>query len=188
MTQSPGERGEAEERFDGLLNELHLMNRFEYDILFAGFLSKTFFAGIRGRKDCSIMIAFDLICANGHKFECWFKSGDSFDEQKSIGVINCPVCHDNHVEKLLSPVAIRKHAAEKQEKVDPQHLLKQVYEYIDKNFEDVGLNFTREAIKMHYGDAEKRNIKGQTLPNEEKILKDEGIPFLKIPLIKRLDN
>jgi len=134
------------------------------------------------------MIAFDLICANGHKFECWFKSGDSFDEQKSIGLINCPVCHDNHVEKLLSPVAIRKHAAEKQEKVDPQHLLKQVYEYIDKNFEDVGLNFTREAIKMHYGDAEKRNIKGQTLPNEEKILKDEGIPFLKIPIIKRLDN
>jgi len=187
MTQSPGERAEAEGRFDGFLKELELMNRFEYDLLHKRFLSKTIFPATR-RKDFFLMIAFDLICANGHKFECWFKSGDSFDEQKSIGVIDCPVCHDNHVEKLLSPVAIRKHAGEKQEKVDPQHFLKQVYEYIDKNFEDVGLNFTREAIKMHYGDSEKRNIKGQTLPNEEKILKDEGIPFLKIPIIKRLDN
>jgi hypothetical protein len=97
MTQSPGERAEAEERFDGFLKELELMNRFEYDILHKRFLSKIF-SGIRW-KDFSIMIAFDLICANGHKFECWFKSGDSFDEQKSIGVIDCPVCHDNHVEK-----------------------------------------------------------------------------------------
>jgi hypothetical protein len=134
------------------------------------------------------MIAFDLICANGHKFECWFKNGDSFETEKTIGVITCPVCNDKHVEKVLSPVAIRKHTGEKPETADPQRLLNQIYEYLDKNFEDVGLNFTREAIKMHYGDAEKRNIKGQTLPNEEKMLKDEGIPFLKIPIIKRLDN
>ena len=134
------------------------------------------------------MIAFDLICANGHKFECWFKNGDSFEEQKADGAVSCPVCADSHVEKVLSPVAIRKHAGEKPEKTDPQRLLKQAYEFIDKNFEDVGLNFAREAIKMHYGDAEKRNIKGQTLPNEEKILESEGIPFLKIPIIKRLDN
>jgi hypothetical protein len=134
------------------------------------------------------MIAFALICANGHKFECWFKNGDSFEAEKTIGVITCPVCNDKHVEKVLSPVAIRKHAGEKPETAAPQRLLNQIYEYLDKNFEDVGLNFTREAIKMHYGDAEKRNIKGQTLPNEEKLLQDEGIPFLKIPIIKRLDN
>lgn len=134
------------------------------------------------------MIAFDLICANGHTFEGWFKNGDSFEEQKSLGGINCPVCRDNHVEKLLSPVAIRKRGEGNPEKVDSQRLLKQVYDYIDKNFEEVGLNFTREALRMHYGDAEKRNIKGRTLPNEEKILKDEGVPFLKIPILKRLDN
>jgi hypothetical protein len=134
------------------------------------------------------MIAFDLICANGHKFECWFKSGDSFEEQKSNSVITCPVCNDSHVEKVLTPVAIRKHVGEKQKRVDPQHLLKQVYEYIDKNFEDVGLDFAKEALKMHFGESEERNIKGQTLPNEEKILKEEGVPFFKIPIIKRLDN
>jgi hypothetical protein len=134
------------------------------------------------------MIAFDLICANGHKFECWFKNGDSFEQQKSQGAILCPVCRDNQIEKALTTFGIRRHGEMKQEKTDPHQILQQVYEYIDKNFEDVGLDFTREALKMHYGDAEKKNIKGQTLPNEEKILKDEGVPFLKIPIIKRLDN
>ena len=134
------------------------------------------------------MIAFDLICANGHKFECWFKSGDSFEAQKSSGAIPCPVCQDRHVEKVLTPVAIRKHPGQNQKNVDPQAILKQVYEYIDKNFEDVGLNFTKEALKMHFGESKERNIKGQALPNEEKILKEEGVPFFKIPIIKRRDN
>jgi hypothetical protein len=66
--------------------------------------------------------------------------------------------------------------------------LQKIYDYIDKNFEDVGLNFAREALKIHYGEAEQRNIKGMALPNEEKLLKDEGVSFLKIPIIKRLDN
>ncbi len=134
------------------------------------------------------MIAFDLICANGHKFEGWFKSGDSFEEQKSKREITCPVCNNSHVEKILTPIAICKHVGEKQKKVDPQNLLKQVYEYIDKNFEDVGLDFAKEALKMHFGESKERNIKGQTLPNEEKILKEEGVSFFKIPIIKRLDN
>jgi len=49
MTQSPGERAEAEERFDGFLKELELMNRFEYDILHKRFLSKIFLQESAGR-------------------------------------------------------------------------------------------------------------------------------------------
>lgn len=134
------------------------------------------------------MIAFDLICSNGHKFECWFKNSDSFEEQKSFGVINCPVCDDNHVEKAFSTFAIKKYGEKKEDKIDPYHALQMVYEYIDKNFEDVGIDFTKEALKIHYGEAKKRNIKGMTLPDQEKLLKDEGVQFFKIPIIKRLDN
>ena len=134
------------------------------------------------------MIAFDLICSNGHKFECWFKNSDSFEEQKSMGVITCPVCDDNHVEKAFSTFAIKRHGVRKEEKIDPYLALQAVYDYIDKNFEDVGLNFTREALKIHYGEAKKRNIKGMALPNEEEVLKEEGVQFLKIPIVKRLDN
>jgi hypothetical protein len=42
MTQSPGERAVAEERFDGFLKELKLMNRFEYDIFIRDFYPRFF--------------------------------------------------------------------------------------------------------------------------------------------------
>jgi hypothetical protein len=52
----------------------------------------------------------------------------------------------------------------------------------------VGLEFTSEALKIHYGGAKKRNIKGTATSDQEKLLKDEGVQFLKIPIIKRLNN
>jgi hypothetical protein len=139
------------------------------------------------------MIAFDLVCSNGHKFECWFKSGKSVEEQVSLGLISCPVCHDSHVERAFSTFGIKKQhpapqAAADPGTIDPLAALQAVSEYIEKNFEDVGIHFTREALKMHFGETKKRNIKGMTLPREEEILKDEGVPYLKIPILKRLDN
>ncbi len=107
---------------------------------------------------------------------------------KSSGIITCPICNDNQVEKAFSTFAIKRHGEKKQEKADPYHVLQKIYEYIDKNFEDVGLDFAREALKIHLGESKKRPIKGMSLPDEEKLLKDEGVPFFKIPIIKRLDN
>ncbi|MBM4402592.1 MAG: DUF1178 family protein [Candidatus Cloacimonetes bacterium] len=141
------------------------------------------------------MIAFDLICSNGHKFECWFKDSDSFEKKRSFGIIHCPVCNDNQVEKTFSTFAIKKYSnkkeEKKEEKIDPHQAyqaLQFITEYVNKNFEDVGLNFTKEALKIHFGEAEKRNIKGLALPDEEKILQEEGVPFLKLPVLKHLDN
>ncbi|MGD0918101.1 MAG: DUF1178 family protein [Thermodesulfobacteriota bacterium] len=135
------------------------------------------------------MIAFDLFCSNGHRFECWFKDSASFEEQKSSGIINCPVCDDHQIEKAFSPFAIkRKNGEKKMEEVDPSQALQLVSEYIEKHFEDVGVDFCKEALKIHHGEAEKRNIKGTATPVEETILKEEGVQFLKVPIIKRLLN
>jgi hypothetical protein len=134
------------------------------------------------------MIAFDLICSNGHRFECWFKDSASFEEQKSSGIINCPFCDDNQVEKALSSFGIKKNGGRKREKEDPSQALRLVQEYLDKHFEDVGIDFTKEALKMHYGESKKRNIKGTATADEETLLKEEGVQFLRIPIIKRLDS
>ncbi len=134
------------------------------------------------------MIAFDLICSNGHQFECWFKDSTSFEDQKAEGIINCPVCDDTLVEKILTPFAIKKTGERKKEAVDPYESLRKISEYVEKNFEDVGIDFTKEALKIHYGEGKKRNIKGMATPDQEKLLKEEGVQFLKIPIIKRLDN
>ena len=134
------------------------------------------------------MIAFDLFCSNGHKFECWFKDGASFEEQKSAGILTCPFCDDHRIEKAFSPFGIKKGGEEANEEVDPHKALRLVNEFIEKHFEDVGAEFYKEALKIHYGEAENRSIKGTATTEEEVILKEEGVQFLKIPIIKRLLN
>jgi hypothetical protein len=141
------------------------------------------------------MIAYDLVCSNGHLFECWFKDSTSYEEQKSAGIINCPICNDTDVEKVFSPFAIkkaegrRKDVEEKGRKeISLQQTFRMINEYLDKYFEDVGRNFAKEALKIHWGEAEKRNIKGTATPQEEALLKEEGVPFIKVPIVKRLDN
>ncbi len=74
------------------------------------------------------------------------------------------------------------------EEMDPQQALRLVHEYLDRHFEDVGAEFYKEALKIHYGETEKRNIKGTATTEEEVILKEEGVGFFKIPIIKRLLN
>ncbi len=137
------------------------------------------------------MIAFDLFCSNGHKFECWFHDSASFEEQKSSSKIHCPICNDNKIERAFSPFTIRKGGGERSKEIDPQQAyqaLQIIHEYIDKHFEDVGSDFYKEALKIHYGEAEKRNIKGTATTEEEVILREEGVQFFKVPIIKRMLN
>lgn len=137
------------------------------------------------------MIAFDLFCANGHKFECWFKDSASFEEQKSSHIINCPICNDNKVERAFSPFAIKKNGVKERGEVDlhkAYQALQMITDYIDQHFEDVGADFYKEALKIHYDEVEKRNIKGTATTEEEVILKEEGVQFFKVPIIKKLLN
>jgi hypothetical protein len=61
-------------------------------------------------------------------------------------------------------------------------------DYVEKNFDNVGSEFANEALKMHYGVKEPRNIRGTSTEQEEKTLKDEGIDFLKIPVPTNTDT
>ncbi len=69
-----------------------------------------------------------------------------------------------------------------------QQALQLIHEYVDKHFEDVGAKFAQEALKIHHGEEEKRNIRGTATTEEEVILKEEGVQFLKVPIVKRLLN
>ncbi len=137
------------------------------------------------------MIAFDLFCSNGHKFECWFKDSASCEEQIASRKISCPICHDREVRRAFSPFLIRREGKRREEEIDPQQArqaLQIITDYIEKHFEDVGADFYKEALKIHYGEAEKRNIKGTATTEEEIILREEGVPFIKVPVIKKVLN
>jgi hypothetical protein len=134
------------------------------------------------------MMVLDLQCANEHFFEGWFANSEVFNHQKETGEIRCPVCEDNQINQVLSPVAIKRSSrySRTEEEFNPVvQKIKDMYKYIEENFEEVGTEFAKEALKMHYGVTDRRNIRGTSTTDEEKILKEEGVEFHKIPFPKK---
>jgi hypothetical protein len=137
------------------------------------------------------MIVFDLACAQGHRFEGWFASGDAFDGQKAKKLVRCPICDDHHVERLPSArVRVPKGEAavdapaqaDAQEALAgmPADLLAKLREVVRKT-EDVGERFPEEARKIHYKESPQRAIRGRATKEDAEALKDEGIEFQTLP-------
>lgn len=131
------------------------------------------------------MIAYDLQCVNGHSFEGWFEDENSYQDQKKKKLVSCPICEDTAVSRIPSAFAIKSSPSGNRPKLSTDQLARigsKVAEYVEKNFDNVGADFTKEALKMHFGVTEPRNIRGTSTVEEEKTLKEEGIEFFKIPL------
>lgn len=132
------------------------------------------------------MIAYDLQCCNGHRFEGWFEDSRSFERQKKQGLIACPICEETAVSKMPSTFGIKGASGtvppKSGAKGDLAVLSQQIADYVEKNFDNVGADFAREALKMHYGVSEPRNIRGFSTSTEEATLKAEGISFFKFPV------
>ena len=139
------------------------------------------------------MIAYDLQCVNGHTFEGWFEDRNAYLEQKRKRLIACPICNGASITRIPSSFGIKSSQPSKSKDISEHNaaiarISKEVIDFVDKNFDDVGCNFAQEALKMHYGASEPRNIRGVSTNEEEKILKDEGIQFFKIPMPAESDT
>ena len=133
------------------------------------------------------MIAYDLQCSHGHTFEGWFEDSDTYRAQKAKDMIACPVCNDTAVSRIPSTFAIKGSQSldmlqSTESDVHLEAMGKQIVDYVHKNFDDVGCDFAKEALKIHYGASEPRNIRGVSTKQEEKTLREEGVDFVKVPL------
>jgi hypothetical protein len=63
-----------------------------------------------------------------------------------------------------------------------QAALMNMVRHVMANTEDVGTRFAEEARKIHYGEREERNIRGQATREETEALLDEGIDVLPLPV------
>src|SRR6185295_8532333 len=158
------------------------------------------------------MIRYSLVCERKHEFEIWFKNSADYDKQSKRGLVSCPSCGSEKVEKALMAPSLgrgtRKGStditvpieapppeapAPAENKapvamVSPQERefrakLKELREHLTKNAENVGGKFPEEARKMHYGEIEHRSIYGEASPNDAKELADEGIEFHPLPML-----
>ena len=131
------------------------------------------------------MIAYDIQCVNGHAFEGWFEDSEAYKDQKKKKLIACPVCNTTQVSRIPSTFAIKSSPIPKNVSREEENLKrvgKEIVDFVHKNFDDVGCDFAKEALKIHYGVEEPRNIRGVSTKQEEKTLREEGVDFVKVPL------
>ena len=143
------------------------------------------------------MKVLNLQCSQGHSFEGWFASQDDYDAQRARGLVSCPLCHDSEVSKMLSAPRLNLGAAPstpataaKAESTPVTHVAPaqlqaawmQMVRHVMAHTEDVGPKFAEEARKIHYGEREERNIRGQATREETEALLDEGIDILPLPV------
>lgn len=154
------------------------------------------------------MIRYSLVCHAGHGFESWFQDSAAYEKQAKRGLVACPLCGSEKVEKAVmapqvkrtkraraaEPVASEAHPAAAPEAgtpvafMSPQERelrgkLKELREHLIANAENVGRKFPEEARRMHYGEIEHRSIYGEASPDDAKALADEGIEFHPLPVL-----
>lgn len=156
------------------------------------------------------MIRYALICDRKHDFEIWFNSSADYDKQHKRGLVTCPACESNKVEKAIMAPAISRGSkksraadaavsapaapaameapAEQVAMISPRESefrakLKELRDALTSNADNVGNKFPEEARKMHYGETEHRSIYGEASPQEAKDLHEEGIEFHPLPTL-----
>ena len=153
------------------------------------------------------MIVFDLICAEGHPFEGWFKSSTDFADQQDRGLLGCPQCGSPQVTKApmapavpakgntkdALPAAPRSAPIEAEEahpvanKPMPEEVQKALTALAkaqDKALKDstwVGDKFAEASRAMHYGETDEKLIHGKASVEEAEALSDEGIAVAPLP-------
>ena len=150
------------------------------------------------------MINFSLICKKNHEFEGWFRTSEDYELQIKQGLISCPFCSNTSISKALMAPAVRSskkthvkkfpsHKNEKNKKIENKSLIKDdnirvalrnFRSYIEKNCEDVGDNFAKEARLISKGESKERSIYGKVNNKDAEKLLDEGIEITAIPWIK----
>lgn len=156
------------------------------------------------------MKVLDLQCQHGHVFEGWFGSEEDFQGQRERGLVQCPMCADDHIEKRLSAPRLNLGArAPAAAPADATHspgtevmpaqrhsgtvdagmlppALQAAWLHLARkivaNTEDVGPRFAQEARRMHHGEVQERAIRGQATPDEAVQLIEEGIAVVPLPL------
>jgi hypothetical protein len=141
------------------------------------------------------MKVLNLQCSHSHGFEGWFASEEDFQGQLGRGLVECPMCGDTAVTKMLSAPRLNLGAAppaeSRQEVVSvPETQLQAAWlklvRHVMANTDDVGERFPEEARRIHYGETEQRGIRGQASAEETEALLEEGIGVLPLPIPKAL--
>ena len=134
------------------------------------------------------MPKYNLICKNNHEFEGWFDSEKSYLNQKKKGLVSCPMCDNISIRRaIMAPNVSSKTKAKGKKRnqafFNNRSALKHLKTWVEKNCENVGDNFAKEARKASLGERDD-HIYGKATDKEIKELHNEGIGAIEIPDVK----
>ena len=146
-----------------------------------------------------------IYCSTQNEFDGWFQSIEAFENQMQSGFINCPICGDDNIIKLLATPNVRKSKTEISKNIDFQNasgvsnseksylgnekiknittMLRTIKKEVQKNSMFVGDEFVSKARSMKEGKIKERPIHGHGTKKEVQELRDEGIDVVNIPWI-----
>ncbi len=150
------------------------------------------------------MIRFNLKCEHEHEFDSWFASSSAFEEQKQTGLVSCPFCGSENIEKqLMAPsIAAKANKADNPKNRHQPMLsanndpvarelaenIRNLRQQVAENAENVGKNFAKEAREIHYEEKPARNIYGQATFEDAKSLLEEGVGVIPLPVLPEEKN
>lgn len=138
------------------------------------------------------MIRYRLVCAEGHEFEGWFRSGAAFETQTARCQVACPSCGSTEVSKAVMAPNVATHgrdeapaaeepSAEAAAQAAMIEAARRLRSEVTRKAEYVGPRFAEEARRMHYCETAARSIYGEASGKEASDLLEEGIPVWPMP-------
>ena len=141
------------------------------------------------------MIHYSLICENDHKFDGWFRNAEAYEQQHERGIVTCPVCTSNKVDKALMAPSVSRATSDKVSlsigHPEQQQLRAAMLALRDKVVNEadyVGDKFAEEARKIHFKEVDARGIYGEATREEVTGLIEEGVDFMPLPHIPEEHN
>ncbi|MDF7774434.1 DUF1178 family protein [Sphingomonas sp. AOB5] len=142
------------------------------------------------------MIVFDLKCGTGHVFEAWFGSSAAYEEQRTGGLLACPMCGRGDVEKAVMAPNVAAKGNQRSAapataggEAPPPEAIKAAMATLAaaqakmlEGSQWVGGSFATRARAMHDGDEPHAPIHGQATREEAKELIEDGVPVAPLPL------
>ena len=133
------------------------------------------------------MIVFDLKCGHGHVFEAWFGSSEDYQGQLARGLVSCPLCGAQDIQKAVMAPAVAAKGNQRQmrpsaagsETADMAKLLA-AQRALEAQSDWVGPHFATEARARHEAGTT-RPVHGEASLAEVKSLLDDGVPVVPLP-------
>ena len=140
------------------------------------------------------MIKYNLKCENNHEFESWFSDSKEFDKLDKKDLLECIYCSSKKINKSIMSPMVSLHKKQKNQLNELDKILKnerekllKIRNYVEKNFEYVGANFSKKVREIYYDKKNQKAIYGTTTQKERNELNEEGIELLSVPWINK-DN